>query len=84
MRCAFQLLVRIKRWAPSGDGALASRVRKETNAAIDTLCGILDEDLAVKARAPIDGRGEERDVGALRTVDEPFQSEPEVLTFIPW
>ena len=38
MCCAFQLLVRIKRSAPSGDDALPSRVLKETNAAIDTVC----------------------------------------------
>ena len=34
-------------------------------AAISILCGILDEELIVKAHAPVDGCGEERDVGAL-------------------
>ena len=70
MCCAFQLLVRIKRSAPSGDDALASCVHNESNAAIDTLCVILDEELAVKARESVGGCGEKRDIGAFRTVDD--------------
>ena len=71
MCCAFQLLIRINRSAPSCDDALASRVHNETNAAIDTLCVIPDEKLAMKALVPVGGCGEKRDIGAFRTVDDP-------------
>ena len=78
MCCAGQLLVRIMRSAPSDGGASASCVYMERIAAISTLCGIPDEELAVKARTPVDSCVEERDVGTFRTVDESVQSELEV------
>ena len=72
MCCAFQLLVRIKKSARSGGYSLTSRVRKEPIAAIDIRCGILIEELAAKARVPVDDCGEERDDGALEQSKSQF------------
>ena len=54
---------------------------RKQNAAIDTPCFILYDELTVKARKPVGGFGEKRDIGAFRNVDDPVQWEPEVPSF---